>query len=273
MRIVACAVLALGALVPGAARAWDDDGHRLVAEVAYRRLAPSTRAALRPLLDGHRLSSREVSFWADVIKHERRETTPWHWVNVPLDAPGLDESRDCPDGACATRQLALAVGRLAHPSLPIEERREALRFVVHLAADLHQPLHVGDARDRGGNRVKVRVGGGEVEDLHWIWDGPVIHALVDGRSFEATAASLLAALDAQEAAAIVAGEPRVWADEGHGVVRALYAELDLDPANTDGRVLALPKDYAARQRAITARQVVRAGLRLARLLDAALAPR
>jgi hypothetical protein len=266
-------LLALALLVPGTARAWDDDGHRLVAEVAYRRLAPATRAALRPLLDGRRLSSREVSFWADVIKHERRETTPWHWVNVPLDAPGLDEARDCPEGACATRQLALAVGRLANPSLAVELRREALRFVVHLAADLHQPLHVGDARDRGGNRVKVRVGGGEVEDLHWIWDGPVVHALVDGRSFEATAAALLAPIDAREGEAIAAGEPRAWADEGHVVVRALYAELRLDPAQAEARVLELPKDYAARQRAVTGRQVLRAGLRLARLLDAALAPR
>ena len=47
--------------------------------------------------------------------------------------------------------------RAADESLSEERRTEALRFVVHFVADLHQPLHVGREEDRGGNRIDVVV--------------------------------------------------------------------------------------------------------------------
>ena len=41
-------------------------------------------------------------------------------------------------------------------SKPIEERRFALRFLIHCVEDMHMPMHVGDNHDRGGNDTQVR---------------------------------------------------------------------------------------------------------------------
>ena len=41
-------------------------------------------------------------------------------------------------------------------SQTVEERRFALRFLVHLIEDLHMPMHVGENHDKGGNHLQVR---------------------------------------------------------------------------------------------------------------------
>ena len=49
----------------------------------------------------------------------------------------------------------------------------ALKFLVHLIGDLHQPLHVGNGVDRGGNDYKV-TWFGEETNLHRVWDSHLI---------------------------------------------------------------------------------------------------
>jgi hypothetical protein len=38
----------------------------------------------------------------------------------------------------------------------VEERRFALRFLIHSVEDMHMPMHVGDNKDKGGNQTQVR---------------------------------------------------------------------------------------------------------------------
>jgi hypothetical protein len=45
---------------------------------------------------------------------------------------------------------------LEDPSKPIEDRRFALRFLIHCVEDPHMPMHVGNNHDRGGNDTQVR---------------------------------------------------------------------------------------------------------------------
>ena len=50
---------------------------------------------------------------------------------------------------------------------------EALYFLGHFVGDLHQPLHVGNLEDLGGNKIKplIKEKGKWVEkSLHSIWD-------------------------------------------------------------------------------------------------------
>ena len=52
----------------------------------------------------------------------------------------------------------------------------ALKFLLHLIGDVHQPLHSADNDDRGGNEVKVIVDGfpyntrEKDNNLHHFWD-------------------------------------------------------------------------------------------------------
>ena len=63
---------------------------------------------------------------------------------------------------------------LADRSRPKQERQRALLFLVHFVSDIHQPLHVGDNRDHGGNDTQVQFFG-QGTNLHRLWDSGLIH--------------------------------------------------------------------------------------------------
>jgi nuclease S1 len=94
---------------------------------------------------------------------------PYHFVNFPKDANGYDQQRDCKQRNCVIEAIVWYVRVLKTPDAPRNEKRIALRFVVHLVGDIHQPLHAGFAEDRGGNSVDVRFNGRK-ESLHSLWD-------------------------------------------------------------------------------------------------------
>ena len=60
-------------------------------------------------------------------------------------------------------------------SKSVEERRFALRFLVHLVEDLHMPMHVGENHDKGGNQLQVRFFD-RGSNLHRVWDTGIIIA-------------------------------------------------------------------------------------------------
>jgi hypothetical protein len=99
------------------------------------------------------------SNWADEIRDQQRDTGRWHFVDIPLTAPGYDPRRDCPDRACVVAQIENDMRILGDRRLSDGARAEALRFLIHFVADVHQPLHAEDNGDRGGNQVGSKSGG------------------------------------------------------------------------------------------------------------------
>lgn len=79
------------------------------------------------------------------------------------DPPGTpaayDAARDCPRGDCVVAAIERFEVVLRDRSAPPRERLEALKFIVHLVADVHQPLHCADDGDRGGNDIRVSLSG------------------------------------------------------------------------------------------------------------------
>ena len=270
--------LAVAATWVGAtpARAWGPDGHVVVARVAEAHLSARARRALVTLLEGRRLA--DIASWADDWREPHPETAPWHFVDIPLDADGYDAARDCPRGQCLVAALTKEVGALRDARAPLSERRRALRFVVHLVGDLHQPLHAATdtgapgGSDRGGNTVKARLTLSDAEfpyrspptgSLHGVWDFDLVAS--EHREQEAFVAALsrLPGGDALEAGTFVE-----WANESHRLARDVaYRGLPVPDA---AGVRQLGDDYAARCRPIVERQLQRAGLRLARVLNESL---
>ena len=145
-------------LLPCLCHAWGGEGHQLVALIAEEHLTPAARAAVKELLDGGNISDAEVASWADEIRRERRETSPWHYVNIPHDADHFDRARDGRDGDNIIDAIQRETKVLADKTQPREKRVEALKFVVHLIGDLHQPLHCVDRNgDRGGASRSARL--------------------------------------------------------------------------------------------------------------------
>jgi hypothetical protein len=144
--------------------------------------------------------------------------------------------------------------------------------VVHLAGDIHQPLHAADNRDRGGNTVAV-VFFGQTEgrrgalNLHTIWDEQLVERLVAERGGEAAIAS--APIAAGDRAAWPAGSIEDWMLESNALARAVaYGSI---PGFSCGAHIVQPVEIGAGYYAVAAPaielQIRKAGVRLAGLLN------
>lgn len=251
-------VLALSSSV---AHAWGADGHRVVATIAQHALSARARSQLQALLEpGQTLA--DVSSFADEYRKQCTNTGPWHYVNIPIGAQGYDAARDCSDArGCVVSATELALAILADARRSRDDRALALRFAVHLVADLHQPLHSGDRGDRGGNALLVRFAGRRM-NLHEVWD----HALITWtqRSVGDYVAMLERSLTKRDRTRFKRGNVRDWVVESQRAARAVYGKL---PGPDDD----LAEGYAPAVLAMLDERLLRAGVRLAAALENALA--
>src|ERR1043165_8231064 len=137
--------------------AWGATGHKVVAQIAYDHLTPKAKAGVDTLLAGSTLA--EFSVWPDQIKNDPAWawTKPWHYVNTPEGATGFKMERDCPDEGCVVRGIQRYEAELKDTAKSLEDRQRALKFLAHYVGDIHQPLHVGHAKDKGGNGIEVQL--------------------------------------------------------------------------------------------------------------------
>lgn len=172
------AIVLSGVMAP-ATHAWGPQGHQIIAGLAWAQLAAPARAGVERLLasePGATLVS--VSTWAD--ESRSLETAAWHYVNFPRGQCTYDPGRDCPDGRCVIAALDTQLALLASDA-PDRQRLEALKWVVHLVGDVHQPLHAGHADDRGGNRYQLQafmLG----TNLHALWDTGLLQRLEESNA-------------------------------------------------------------------------------------------
>jgi nuclease S1 len=235
--------------------AWSDRGHRLVVALAEAELAPATRAAALALLDGEADTLEALAGWADQAREmaEFAWSRPLHFVNLPRDC-SYDAGRDCPGGQCIVAAVDRFAAELADRSLPRRQRALALKFLLHLVADLHQPLHAGFGDDRGGNRYQVQFEG-RGTNLHAVWDAELPRAGGLGR---------VAQLEALRRAGLPAAgtlDPADWARQSCRLIggHALYPS---------GHVIG--RDYLDRHRPLAEAQLRLAASRLAAVLERAL---
>ena len=222
---VLAAIVLAGLLAPvHETSAWSGEGHRIVCEIAWRRLAPETRTFVTRLLraEGKPLFSAACT-WADEVRETtHRRTASYHYADIPAGAAGFDMARDCgdPKRRCLVWAIDHYVRILADGRRSAAARREALKFVAHFVGDLHQPMHVGRPEDRGGNDVRVSFFGdaGRPErplNLHRVWD----HEILSRAEFRwpATARRLEGRITDAEAAAWGTLDIVAWADETFAV--------------------------------------------------------
>lgn len=280
--------VALALAAPTAALAWGNEGHEVVAAIARSELTPRARAAVDALLaaDPDTLTGRDMlarSTWADAWRAAgHRETAAWHYVDLELDHPDLkaacygEPAPDRPASAgpardCIVDRIAAFERELADPATPRPERILALKYLLHLVGDLHQPLHAADHHDRGGNCVRLDLGGARTVNLHAWWDAVVVRELGDDP--RTLAARLRAQITPSQAARWRRGNPAAWAMQTWAVAKAA-AYWPGAPAgcDRDAAPVSLPAGYDARARQVAAVQLERAGVRLAALLNRALDP-
>ena len=255
--------VAIAVAAAGPAGAGGPLAHRAVGRVAVARLTPAALRAVHAILRDDPLGDglADVGGWADDVRDDRPETKRWHFVDVPRDARGYDARRDCrrrATGDCVV--AAIARSRAALRTATGSARAEALKFLVHFVADAHQPLHCTDDGDRGGNDVHVLLLG-RPQNFHAVWDGGLFSSMK--RSERALAARLetLAGTSGVDDAGTVVD----WVDETHAVgVREAYGTLPRDGV--------LDRAWVTARLPAAERQLARAAVRLARVLNETLSP-
>ena len=275
-RFLTAIIVLFAPLAP--AQAYWEYGHQTVAQIAQANMSSTARANMQrllraaPLLGTPKCPMRnisDVSVWADCIKGDRVRwgyTNSWHYQNVDICKP-FDLKSACADGNCVSAQIDRNLALLSNKSLPAHVRLEALAFLVHFVGDIHQPLHAGDHADRGGNDLKTTYGVMPGYNLHSVWDG-----LLADRAISA-APVIVRSFAPAEKAAIQQGDVRSWSEENWSISRdvAYTRAMDGDPCGgkPTGPVVIDEADVAAARGALR-QQVERGGIRLSRLLDAAL---
>ena len=256
-------ILLLAVLLPGPAGqalAWGAEGHEIVAMLAARQLSAQASAQVRALLGGAPAATMIADAnWADEIRDQRPGTSRWHYVNIPVTARSYDARRDCPGDDCAVAQINRNLAVLGNRKLAPARRAEALRFLIHLVGDIHQPLHAADNNDRGGNDIHVRIAG-QSTNMHHLWDTLLVQALSQNPA--AVAARIAGDIPAATWRAWQSGTPAAWANE------SLYlARRDIYATAKDRRNLKLDRGYSTREAPVARIQLARAGARLAWLLN------
>jgi hypothetical protein len=156
-------------------RGWGGDGHSVITSLATEVMSKDSRRFLLNALDDEDDDLARASVWADTREAEMKYplSGAYHFSNTPYrKCGGFEYERDCGfgrnKGICIVTGLSEAISRAVDINISDSVRSDALKFILHLMGDIHQPLHTGFRADSGGVRIVL----GEPRDtsLHYVWD-------------------------------------------------------------------------------------------------------
>ena len=202
--------------LPAPARAWGCEGHQVIALLAEKHLTPHALAMAKKILadgpidpslsryckEGGIDAMADASTWPDDIRGLRPETSPWHYIDIPLGTTRRDVEKFCdPKESCVTRAITDQLQILRSADSDPRKRADALRFVIHFVGDLHQPLHATTNNDQGGNCVPVaffdvmpQLRNPQTEsyapNLHGVWDTNILAKATEGKTAVQVASDL-----------------------------------------------------------------------------------
>ncbi|HEX3681913.1 MAG TPA: S1/P1 nuclease [Bryobacteraceae bacterium] len=287
-------LLTLCIVYPFPAYPWWETGHQVVARIAAAHLTPAARTRIARILDVPDTPEAiadalaRASTWADETKNETK-TGAWHYIDLALQDHKSDIPERCKDDNCAPARIRLFSEQLAgHPAHPGNTRwsqLDALRYLVHLVGDIHQPLHTISDADLGGNCELLDPPLGKAKNLHALWDGEIVNEI--NTSDKALAEELNSAIDElspHREHALAEGKEDDWVWESHELaLRDIYRRLHIPvepvefpascaeaPAEITSLKLDIPAFYIAEMKPVVREQLTKGGLRLARLLNESL---
>ncbi|MGH9745350.1 MAG: S1/P1 nuclease [Candidatus Acidiferrales bacterium] len=306
-------LLALAASIticPGAF-AWGCDGHQTVALIAKQNLNPHALAMVNQILTDNPIDPgldrfcqpvatdpmANAATWADDYRAKHPNTGAWHFIDIPRGAAKGSFVCD-PATSCITLALAAQIKVLQTPGSSAADQANALRFIIHFAGDIHQPLHCTTNNDRGANCVPVTFFGkkpvetdhtseGFAPNLHGVWDSDLVERIESGKTVDQFAAALNTKFHPQFAAWQAAGiNFDDWAWDSHEDAESIsYGKLNkkipieaplpvttcADANHVSTRMLAFKEKVSSSYKSHTAptieEQIAKAGLRLSMILN------
>lgn len=236
--------------------AWGKTGHRVVGYVAQQHLSTKANDNINKILSSYSL---EMSGnYLDFIKADTATAyklmSSWHYVSIP-NGKRYEDIVPSKDGD-AIWAIETIIEELKTKKFKIVANEEfAIMALVHLVGDLHQPLHVGLAEDKGGNTIKVEWFG-EPTNLHHVWDSEIIDD--QQLSYTEFGNHINRGVDATQVTTWQSTTVRDWAHESQDLRAACY---------DFGDYVNLRYDYSYRHLATVEQRLEQAGVRLAGVLN------
>lgn len=150
--------------------AWSKEGHHIICAITRQFISDKALDSVQQYLGD--MSLEEASVWMDQVRSQPGNAymSSWHYLNLEKDQTYVRDKK--PN---VINRVQLAVYTLMNRLGDKATRQFNLKILIHLVGDLHQPLHLGYASDRGGNDVKLQFLGRET-NLHKLWDEDIIHS-------------------------------------------------------------------------------------------------
>jgi len=232
---------------------WGATGHRVVGAIADQYLDGHTKRKIKELLN--RKSLAFTSTYADEIKSDDRykKFYTWHYINMPFDVI-YEASVKNPEGDLVSG-IEFCKTIIKDKNASKDDKAFYLKMLIHLVGDLHQPMHIGLAEDRGGNDIKVQW---QFKDtnLHSVWDSKMIDAF--GMSYTEMANNA-DYLTKEEVKTIQKGTVVVWVNETQYLSKKVYASVK----EGDN----LRNEYSYEYFGTVRSQLQKSGIRLAKVLN------
>ena len=232
---------------------WGAKGHRAIASIAEKHLNANVKAVVSSYLNGE--SIMDAATWADEIRDDQqyRNTGAWHFLNLPLGLTRAQFSEYVlkQDKDNTYTAILKAEANLRDNALSAPQKAEALKFLIHLVGDAHQPMHVSREEDKGGNTIQLRYEG-KGTNLHSLWDGK----LIDHEGLNN--AEMIKQYDLATTEQIKkwqSDSPMQWLWESYQLSSALYK--DVKPGQT------IDEEYYKKSIPILHQRISQAGIRLA----------
>jgi hypothetical protein len=243
--------------------AWGREGHEIVGAIAQNLLNDDAKAQIADLLDNDSLAA--IANWADDVRHTSAysSTAPYHFADMQRGEEEFVLARDCPPQGCVVKAITDYTAILADTTKTKAARAEALMFLVHFVGDIHQPLHVGYAEDKGGNDITVHFFNKQMK-LHAVWDTGLLDRV--GKAADDYATDLMSRTSATDKTKWTADlDPVHWATDSHGLAVS-YAYLHVNGTEIKNGDTLEP-DYVIENVDVVNQQLSKAGVRLAAILN------
>ena len=248
---------------------WGGSIHREITSIALRHLSSNkvTKRYFREHL-GDAESIMRASTWADT--DEASSAYPGsddlHFSNTPWrECSPFNMTRDCGfegSGQCIVTGIADMVMIATDPTRSKEERTDALKFVLHLVADMHQPLHTGFMKDNGG--CNILLDSEPKMSLHQMWDyGLVDHTVASEVDHGVSTVPLPSTIDGRES---LIEYTSALATESSTLFTCAFAYRD-ETGEFIVSKSTLSPEYMASRRMVAIERIATAGQRLAQLIN------
>ena len=226
---------------------WGDEGHRIVARIAARNLTDQARARIAAIIRAVPSSQDDlqlrgmlgssgtpnaaqienvlatIATWPDHMPGGKKETAPWHFIDIGLFEGPAHINERCPRG-CVNQQITQIFQNLkANKPLTRFPPDRELRFLVHFLGDIHQPLHTATDADAGANCINAK-GLEPSRELHAVWDTALVDLVIDGSDADTTT-EIIQSLNSRRSEFQALVDPNQIAAESFGLARtAVYAK-------------------------------------------------